>query len=523
MKPRQSFYDVLVIGAGIGGLSCAISAAEKGLSVAVVSKENSLEESNTFHAQGGIVERGESDSPKLLYEDICKAGAYLNNRKAVRFVAEKGPLFVREYLVDKAGVPFNRTPSGELAYTQEAAHSVRRILFAQDSTGKAIEISLLSYARSLSGIEFVPSTMAVDILTNCHNSKDPQERYQPLQALGAYLLDIPTLQIYPLFASHVVLATGGVGNLFLHTSNPKGATGDGIAMALRVGCEVINAEYVQFHPTILFHRDKQRFLITEALRGEGARLLNRRGEPFMERYHPRMKDLAPRDEVSRAIFREMALEGGGYVLLDATACRVDPKERFPMIFEVCATLGIDIRKDPIPVVPAAHYFCGGIKVDLEGRTNIKGLYAVGENACNGIHGANRLASISLLESLSFGIRCGNYIAAHPLPVKKRVLRTIPEWVYPKEQEEFDPILISNDLLSIQTLMWNYVGIIRTKKRLLRALSDLNYMNHRIEQFYKAARVTRELLELRNAVFAGLSIARAALRNEESIGCHYRED
>ncbi len=523
MKPHQSFYDVLVIGSGIGGLSCAISAAENGLSVAVISKEADLEESNTFHAQGGIVERGVEDSPKLLYEDICRAGAYLNNREAVRFVAEKGPLFVREYLVDKATVPFNRTPLGELAYTREAAHSVRRILYAQDSTGKSIETSLLAYAKSVSGIEFFPCTMAVDILTNCHNSTDPQERYRPLRALGAYLLDIPTYQIYPLFASHVVLATGGVGNLFLHTSNPKGATGDGIAMALRVGCEVINAEYLQFHPTILFHRDKQRFLITEALRGEGARLLNRRGEAFMERYHPSMKDLAPRDEVSRAIFREMAIDGSGYVFLDATACHVDPKERFPMIFEVCATLGIDIRKDPIPVVPAAHYFCGGIKVDLDGRTAIKGLYAVGENACNGIHGANRLASISLLESLSFGIRCGRYLSTHPLPVKARLLRSIPEWVYPKEEEEFDPILISNDLLSIQTLMWNYVGIIRTKKRLLRALSDLNYMNHRIEQFYKEARVTRELLELRNAVFTGLAIARAALRNNESIGCHYRED
>ena len=523
MKPGKSFYDVLVIGAGIGGLSCAISAAEKGLSVAVVSKEANLDESNTFHAQGGIVERGVMDSPKLLYEDICRAGAYLNNKAAVRFVAEKGPLFVREYLVDKAGVPFNRTQSGELAYTQEAAHSVRRILFAQDSTGKFIETCLLTYARSLSGVEFFPSTMAVDILTNCHNSKDLQERYRPLRVLGAYLLDTPTHQIYPLFASHVVLATGGVGNLFLHTSNPKGATGDGIAMALRLGCEVINAEYIQFHPTILFHRDKQRFLITEALRGEGARLRNLRGEPFMERYHPVLKDLAPRDEVSRAIFREMALQESGYVLLDATECRVDLKERFPMIFEVCRSLGIDIRKDPIPVVPAAHYFCGGIKVDLDGRTNIRGLYAVGENACNGIHGANRLASVSLLESLSFGIRCGRYLSAHPLPVKERLLRSIPEWVYPKREEEFDPILISNDLLSIQTLMWNYVGIIRTKKRLLRALSDLNYMNHRIEQFYKEARVTRELLELRNAVFTGTAITRAALRNEESMGCHFRGD
>ncbi|GAB4369911.1 MAG: L-aspartate oxidase [Spirochaetales bacterium] len=523
MKPAKSAYDVLVIGAGIGGLSCAISAAEAGLSVAVVSKEENLAESNTYHAQGGIVERGTGDTPELLYEDIVKAGVHLNNREAVRFVVEEGPSMVREYLVEKVGVPFNRTPAGELAYTQEAAHSIRRILFAQDSTGKAIETSLLDYAARLEGIDLFPSTMAVDILTNCHNSQDPQERYRPLKAIGAYLLDVSTLEIYPLFAPNVVLAAGGVGNLFLHTSNPKGATGDGIAMALRLGCEVINAEYLQFHPTILYHRDKERFLITEALRGEGARLRNRKGELFMARYHPELQDLAPRDEVSRAIFREMALDGSGYVLLDATGCRMDLKERFPMIFEVCASLGLDIRKEPIPVVPAAHYFCGGIKVDLDGRTTIDGLYAVGENACNGIHGANRLASISLLESLSFGIRCGRYIAAHPGSLKQELLRTIPDWVYPRQQEEFDPVLISNDLLSIQTLMWNYVGIIRTRKRLLRALSDLNYLNHRIEQFYKEARVTRDLLELRNAVSVGMAITRAALRNEESIGCHYRED
>jgi L-aspartate oxidase len=523
LNSERPFFDVLVIGTGISGLCCAIAAAEKGKTVAVISKEKDMIESNTYYAQGGIVESSDADSPELLYRDILRAGAGLNNVSAVRYVAKEGPGLVREYLVQKAKVPFTRTDTGELARTQEAVHSVRRILYAEDSTGKAIETSLLAYAQTVRGIEFYPRRMAVDIITNCHNSSNLQERYHPLRAIGAYVLDTETHEIYPMFSSSVVLAAGGVGNLFLHTANPPGATGDGIAMAFRAGCEIINAEYVQFHPTVLYHRDVQRFLITEALRGEGARLLNRKGEPFMERYNPTLKDLAPRDETARAIFREMALDGGGYVFLDATKVQgIDLKKRFPRIFEVCSSVGIDIRKEPIPVVPAAHYFCGGIKVDLDGQTNIPGLYAVGENACNGIHGANRLASVSLLESLTFGIRCGRHIADRMKRKNEKTLRWIPDWKYPDIQEEFDPILISNDLFSIQSLMWNYVGIVRTKKRLVRAYSDLNYLNHRIEQFYKEARVTRELLELRNAVLAALLITRAALRNEQSLGCHYRE-
>jgi L-aspartate oxidase len=336
-------------------------------------------------------------------------------------------------------------------------------------------------------------------------------------------LDNRTGKIDPFYSGAVVLAAGGVGNLFLHTSNPRGATGDGVAMAHRAGCEIINSEFVQFHPTILYHRDIKRFLISEALRGEGARLKNRRGEYFMQKYNPELQELGPRDEVARAIYREMGIDGAGYVFLDALEIPdISLKDRFPSIYQTCGSVGIDISRDPIPVVPAAHYFCGGIKTDLDGRTSVKGLYAVGENACNGVHGANRLASISLLEALSFGVRCGRYLASAPGLPSAELIKTIPEWVYPREQEEFDDVLIRNDLLSIQTLMWNYVGIVRTRKRILRALSDLNYLNHRIESFYKEAKVTRELVELRNAVLTAILIARAALRNPDSIGCHYIE-
>lgn len=516
-------FDVLVIGTGISGLSVAAAAAENGYRVAVISKEEDPQECNTRYAQGGIVETGEGDSPELLFEDILRAGSRLGFRESIRYVASEGPRIVREYLIEKAGVPFCTDKSGRPERTREAAHSVRRILYVKDFTGREIEDKLFRYVQSLGKVEFFSSHTAVEIITNSHNSSDSQQRYRPAQAIGAYILDNRTGEIKPFISGAVVLAAGGVGNLFLHTSNPRGATGDGIAMAHRVGCEIINAEFVQFHPTILYHRDVKRFLISEALRGEGARLVNRRGEYFMEKYHPELQELAPRDEVARAIYREMGADGSGYVFLDArTIPDMSLAERFPSIYETCRSVDIDIAKDPIPVVPAAHYFCGGIKIDLDGRTSISGLYAVGENACNGIHGANRLASVSLLEALTYGIRCGRYLSGHIRPPSHKLMATIPEWIYPANQEEFDDVLIGNDLLSIQTLMWNYVGIVRTGKRILRALSDLNYLNHRIESFYKEARVTRELVELRNAVLSATLVTRAAARSKTSVGCHFME-
>ncbi len=516
-------FDLIVIGTGIAGLTAAIAAAEEGRSVAVLSKETSPEECNTRYAQGGIVARGADDSPQQLAADIMAAGDQVGFREAVDLLAEAGPALVEELLVKRLGVPFDRDPDGRPALTREAAHSVRRILYAQDRTGKAIETALLAKAASDARIRLFPAHAAIDLVTNTHNSTEPQERYHRTRVAGVYALDADTSAVRLFLAPAVVLATGGVGNLFLHTSNPPGATGDGIGMAWRIGVDVMNAEYVQFHPTVLFHRDVKRFLISEALRGEGARLVNLRGERFMERHVPGLADLAPRDEVARAMYREMEAEGSDYLLLDARPIEgIDLAARFPSIFEQCRVVGLDIRAEPIPVVPAAHYFCGGIKVGLTGRSSVPGLYAVGETACTGVHGANRLASVSLLEGLFYGWRAGKDAARNAVPVRARLRHSIPDWVEPMSAEEFDPVLIQQDMLTIQSTMWNYAGVIRTRKRLVRALADLNYLRHRVEQFYREARLSRAIIELRNATLAAHIIVAAAYSNGKSRGCHFVE-
>jgi L-aspartate oxidase len=516
-------FDLIVLGSGIAGLTAAMAGAEEGRSVAVISKEPTLAECNTRYAQGGIVARGENDSPNLLAADMTTAGDGLNCREAVELLASEGPALVEELLVRKMKVPFTRERDGSIARTQEAAHSTRRIYFSKDTTGQAIESSLLAAIQGDPRIHTFPSHLAIDLITNTHNSTDPQERYRNTRVVGVYLWDSVAAEVNIFFAPAVMLATGGVGNIFLHTSNPPGATGDGVAMASRIGAEILNAEYVQFHPTILFHKDVKRFLISEAVRGEGARLVNHAGEQFMKRYDPARADLAPRDEVSRAMYREMETEGSDYLLLDArTAHGVPLEERFPGIFETCLSVGLDIRREPIPVVPAAHYFCGGVKVGLTGRTSVSGLYAVGETACTGVHGANRLASVSLLEGLYFGHAAGKDAAGSLVPLPESLRRSIPEWVSPAQGEEFDPVLIQQDMLNIQSTMWNYAGIIRNRKRLERALADLNYLSHRIEQFYRQATIGRPIVELRNALLAARVIVSAAYSNGKSLGCHFLE-
>ncbi len=514
--------DVLIIGAGIGGLSAALRAAERGKSVLILTKQDNPLESNTYYAQGGIVSRGDQDSAPLLEEDILRAGSSWNYREAVSLVAREAPEAVNRWLIRGAQVPFNRRNDGgeEFDFTREGAHSVRRILHVYDKTGQAIEESLSRLAGESPRIKFWTGFTAVDLVTNSHNSDDPQQRYLPRRVIGAYVLNNESGRIGLVFAPSVVLATGGVGTLYHHSSNPPGATGDGIAMAYRAGAEILNAEFIQFHPTTLYHRDVDNFLITEALRGEGARLMNSSGDYFMQEYEPELKDLAPRDRVARAIYREMEREGRGYVFLDARGLGgVDVAERFPAVYEKCLSVGIDILSEPIPVVPAAHYFCGGVKVDLHGRTGVQGLYAVGECSCTGVHGANRLASVSLLEGLVYGLRAGE-AAPEGLAIEDSLEKSIPDWVYPTNEKDFDPVLIRNDLKNIQITLWNYVGIIRTPKRILRALSDIDYMSHRIERFYKEAVITRELLELRNSVVTASLIARAANLNPRSVGCHY---
>lgn len=518
--PDINQFDVIIIGTGISGLASAVTASEKGLKVGIFSKSDALEESNTYYAQGGIVGNGIDDSPRLLADDIIRAGDYLNNTEAVRILTETGPSLVDEYLVDKLGIDFTRNDDGTLKLTREAVHSVRRIYFDRDISGKAIENGMLDYVKKLKGIQIFPFHMAIDLISSCHHSADTQARYGKNRIIGAYMLNCETSTVSPIFAGAVVLATGGVGNLFQHSSNPTVATGDGIAMAYQAGASIINAEYVQFHPTTLYHRDADNFLISEAVRGEGAVLINKRGEPFMERYNPSLKDLAPRDEVSRAIYMEMERCGSTYVYLDTPRMSIDIPSRFPGIYGKCLEIGIDITKEPIPVVPAAHYFCGGVKVDMSGATSIPGLYAVGETACTGVHGANRLASISLLEGLVLGLRSGWDIAETYKRPTLEMRRSIPQWIFPQDEDKVDPILIKSDVHSIQALMWNYVGIIRSRKRLARALSDLNYHSHRIDRFYRQAGLTRELVELRNAVLTASVITRAAYINQQSRGCHY---
>ena len=538
-KPKRYFFDVLIIGGGIAGLSAAITAAERGKKVAVISKESALVESNTRWAQGGVVGRSAEDNDSLLESDITAAGARVNSTAAVRQLVTEGPALTESFLKEKIGVPFTLREDGSPALTMEAAHSVRRILYSKDKTGEAIQTSLVRYVESIESISVFTDHTAIDLITNVHNSTDPQEKYRTTRVIGVYALDAglaassaPTSSspsaatdatVHAFFAPVVLLATGGVGNLFRHTSNPVGATGDGIAMAYRLGAEVINAEYVQFHPTILFHRDVKRFLISESVRGEGARLVNRANDRFMERYHPGQADLAPRDEVARAIYREMEREDSEYVRLDATGITEFPlDERFPGIFEQCNSLGIDMRQEAIPVVPGAHYFCGGVKVDLNGRTSIDGLLAAGEVACTGVHGANRLASISLLEGLVWGVHAGE-IAADWAPLDLELARSVHDWRLPASVEEFDPVLVNQDFRTIQSTMWNYAGIIRSRKRLLRAFADLDYLSHRVEQFYREARLDRHIIELRNSVLTALIIVRAALANQQSIGCHFIED
>jgi L-aspartate oxidase len=519
---RAERFDVLILGTGVAGLTAALAAADQGRQVAIATKELLAEECNTRYAQGGIVARGVNDAPSILARDITVAGDGVNFREAVDLLAAEGPGLVSSLLVEKLGVPFTRGPDGRPALTQEAAHSLRRIFYAKDTTGRAIEESLLKAVAAHPRVTIFAGHVAADLITNTHNSADPQERYRPTRVIGAYLLDVRSAAVRAFLAPAVILATGGVGNLFLHTSNPACATGDGIAMASRVGAEIINAEYVQFHPTVLFHRDVKRFLISEALRGEGAFLVNHAGERFMRRYEPERLDLAPRDEVARAMYREMENEGSDYLLLDARSVSAPLEERFPGIFEKCMGVGMDIRREPIPVVPAAHYFCGGVKVGLDGRTSVPGLWAAGETACTGVQGANRLASVSLLEGLYFGHVAGREAARDPQPLSDGLARSVPPWVYPAPEEEFDPVLIQQDMQQIQSTMWNYAGIIRTRKRLDRALADLNYLSHRIERFYKQAAISRSIIELRNAELAARVIVTAAFANPKSLGCHFIE-
>ena len=524
MKKRY-FYDILIIGSGISGSICAIQASKSGKKIAIITKSNDFCETNTRYAQGGIIARSPDDDPEILFNDIINAGSGINNREAVRLIANEGPGIVIEHLSNEIGVPFCCDSNGNLDFTQEAAHSKRRIIHVKDETGKAIQEKLYQRVNTIENIDIFTGHTAIDLITNTHNSRDFHEIYKEKICLGAFIFDNRNKIVKTFLAAHTVIATGGVGNLFQHTSNPVSATGDGLSMAYRAGTEIIHAEYIQFHPTLLYHKGRKRFLISETVRGEGAILYNKHQQAFMHKY-AKQRELASRDVVARAIYNEMNSTSSEYVYLNLKNLQtagLSLQKRFPQIYNETQNLGINIDKEQIPVVPGAHYFCGGIKAKINGTTSIQSLYCIGEVACTGLHGANRLASDSLLEGLVMGIKCGDIIKDNKNPDLSDLLKTIPDWTYPRIEEDIDKVLIKQDWKVIQSLMWNYVGIIRSRKSLQRAIADLGYYSHRIVQFYRQARMSKELIELRNGIQAALIIAQSSLKNTKSLGGHFRLD
>ncbi len=522
--------DVLIIGSGIAGATAALQLARNPRRrIILITREADPHESNTRWAQGGIVGRGADDSPELLVADILAAGAGASLPAAARILAEEGPPLLEEILIRQAGIRFDAGSGGDIEYGQEAAHSRRRILHVGDATGRVIIEGLMRLLRGLPNVELLTDATAVDLITFPHHSRDPLTAYQPVTCHGAYVFDRRGGAIHRTLAAATVLATGGLGRLFRNTTNPPGARGDGLAMAARAGARILNAEYIQFHPTALAAPGAEGFLISEAVRGEGGVLLTPEGRPFMEKYSPEWKDLAPRDVVARAIHTEMEEHDYSHVLLDIAtrlpAAKI--KQRFPTIYAECLRAGIDITREPIPVVPAAHYSCGGVAVDEWGRTNILNLYAVGEVACTGLHGANRLASTSLLEGLVWGRRAALDIEARlaegQIVLTPGLERQVPPWDESGLTQDSDPALIQGDMQTIQNIMWHYVGLIRSGDRLSRAIRELRHLQNEIETFYRVTKLSDGLIGLRNAVEAALVVADAARHNRQSRGCHYRAD
>jgi L-aspartate oxidase len=521
--------EVLILGCGIAGATAALRLARNPQRrIVIMTRDPDPHESNSRYAQGGIISRGPDDSADLLVEDILAAGAGAANPKAARILAEEGPALIKEILVQEAGIRFDQDEAGQPIWGNEAAHSRRRILHVGDGTGKAIIQGLIAALRNCPNVTILSHATAVDLITFPHHSLDPLTAYRPITCYGAYAFDREEHTVHRYIAPATILATGGQGRIYRNTTNPSGSRGDGLAMAHRAGARIINAEYVQFHPTTLSVPGAEGFLISEAVRGEGGVLLTPDGRAFMASYSPDWKDLAPRDVVSRAIHHEMEMHGYPHVLLDI-ASRMPAEAiqaRFPNIYATCLQAGVDITQEPIPVVPAAHYACGGVWVNDWGQSTIENLYAIGEVSCTGLHGANRLASTSLLEGLVWGDRAGRQIEehlSHMHNLKVPSLAEVPRWDESRLVADADPALIQGDMQTIQNIMWHYVGLVRSEDRISRAIRELRHLWNEIETFYRSTKLSDGLIGLRNAVEVALIIAQAALHNRQSRGCHYRQD
>jgi len=520
--------DFLVIGSGIGGLSFALKVCELGDVIIVTKKQDS--ESNTNYAQGGIASvLSKDDSFELHIDDTLRAGDGLCNPEVVRKVVEEGPACINELL--QIGVNFSRKKEkgGELDLGLEGGHSKNRVAHAADLTGKEIENSLLSSVKSKTNVKILEDHIAIDLITQHHLKGHHRKPGEKIKCWGAYVLDQEQNsagsigQVITCLSRITLLATGGAGRVYLHTTNPSIATGDGLAIAYQAGAKVANLEFIQFHPTALYHEKADSFLISEAVRGEGGILRLKSGETFMEKYHPR-KELAPRDVVARAIDFELKKRGDPCVYLDIT--HLDQrfiKLRFPHIYGKCLSLGIDITKDWIPVVPAAHYICGGVVTDLEGRTRIENLYACGEVACTGMHGANRLASNSLLEATAFAHFSADSARKKLSSTKHFSFPSIPPWSLEGVFDRQEWVIISHNWEWIQKFMWDYVGIVRSNRRLKQAKRRINILLDEITEFYKVNPVTYDVIELRNIATVAKLIIECALKRKESRGLHYNID
>ncbi len=514
---QEYYYDVLILGTGAAGLTLALSLADHA-KIALCSKAE-INSGSTQYAQGGIsaVLDDQEDSIASHVEDTLVAGAGLCNPEIVNFTVANGP--ERIHWLIQQGVPFTEYPNskGYFHYhlTREGGHSHRRVIHAEDATGKAISDTLSAKVRQKANIDLFERHITVDLITGQKLGLETN------RCLGAYILNRDTSKVLTFRARFVILATGGAGKVYLYTSNPDVATGDGIATAWRAGCRIANMEFIQFHPTCLFHPNEKSFLVSEAVRGEGGKLLLPDGQPFMERFDPRA-ELAPRDVVARAIDHEMKRLGGEYVLLDISH---KPNtfiiEHFPNIYQRCLELGYDITQQPIPVVPAAHYTCGGVVTNKQGCTDIPGLYAVGEVAFTGLHGANRMASNSLLECLVFAHAAGQEILKHLNDIPPPPL--IPEWDESRVTNSDEEVVVAHNWEELRRFMWDYVGIVRTTKRLQRAKRRVDMLQSEIHEYYSNFRVTNDLIELRNLTLVADLIIRSALQRKESRGLHYTLD